>query len=51
MAARYMNIDVRSLRHWEAGLHAPNYESRLLLSRFYGQSIEELGLLDPKPVR
>jgi ribosome-binding protein aMBF1 (putative translation factor) len=49
--AEHLNTDARTVRDWEAGRHAPSYESRQLLSHVYGQSIEELGLLDPKPIQ
>lgn len=49
--AKHLNMDARTVRDWEAGRHAPNYPFRQQLSHIYGISIEELGLLCPKPFK
>ena len=49
-AARYLGVDTRTLRFWEAGRHVPGYRGRRELSRLYKKSLENLDLVDPQPI-
>jgi ribosome-binding protein aMBF1 (putative translation factor) len=50
-AAEHLGVDERVLRDWEAGRHVPIGKHRQRLSLLYGQSVEKLGLVNPKPIR
>jgi transcriptional regulator with XRE-family HTH domain len=46
--AERLGVEVRSVRNWEAGTHAPRYKHRRKLARLYRRTLEELHLIDPE---